>query len=171
MSFHSFQDCWEVLHWDMKVKQCRVCVAKSGTDPWPSRLSALIAVRVFSQVLPLCVLNGCALGTRDLGIHLCLLCGRTHADIRTAGCVSQDSIKNFFGTESCSIWFASWLCRNKLRTGDGWSHRLKQTKRSHQQLGSPSRERLCMPIYPPQCWARSWCYEEDRWIWFWSVCC
>lgn len=160
MSFHSFQGCWEVLYWDMKVKQCRVCVAKSGTDLWPSRLSALIAVCVFSQVLPLCVFDGCALGTCDLGINLCLLCGRTHTDIRTPGHVSQDSIKDFFGTESHCIWFASWLCRNKLRTSDGWSHRLKQTKKPS-AAGYPE-QRLCMPIYPPQCWARCWCYEEDR---------
>lgn len=62
------------------MKQCSVCVAKSGIDLWPSRLSALIAVCVFSQMLPLCVLNGHALGTRDVGINLRLLCGRTHQD-------------------------------------------------------------------------------------------
>lgn len=83
----------------MKVKQCRVCAAKSGIDLWPSRLSALIAVCVFfSNAASVCFKWVCSWRTCDLGINLRLLCGRTHADIRTAGHVSQDWIKDFFGT-------------------------------------------------------------------------
>lgn len=53
---------------DREVKQCRACVAKSGIDLWPSRLGALIAVCVSSQVLPLCDFSERALGTRVIWV-------------------------------------------------------------------------------------------------------
>jgi len=37
-------------------------------------------------------------------------------------------LKTFLEQDARSIWFALWFCRNKLHTGDGWSHRLKIKK-------------------------------------------
>lgn len=65
-------------------------------DLWLSRLSALIAACVFSQLLAVCFKRARSWHACHLGINLRLPCGRTHADIGTLGHVSQDWIKDFW---------------------------------------------------------------------------